>query len=267
MKNNFIKIILEGRFIDKRSILKFDDKGIPYQKPIEVGGIKTLTDALRERIKTDKNPIIVVGDMSGLGEFNNKYGREVADSAIEKALTLFGSELGDIGVAVSPSGDEMWLLPDEDVDTELIIDKIKEFLIQLNGIGLETPDGKVGLNAKFYVGRKNFANVEGILKYDEKGDKLPPGTIKVDKDLIGKSKDLVINDEEISDEKVIVLESDDFLWDSPLEDSLNKLELRQLSMIKTDIENWIDRRKVNGESVETLEKILSDVTEEIKSRS
>ena len=258
-----IKVLLEAvEFLDKRNIVKFDKQGIPYQKEVPIGGIKTLTKALEERVKTDKNPIIVVGDMSGMQIFNNEYGRETADQAIEKTLTLFSNEMKKIGVPVSPSGDEMWLLPDVEIEPEEIVKSLVEFLIKLNRVGLTTKRGKKGLNAKFYIGRKHFADVESILKTDEKGNKLPPGTIKIDKSLVGEKKDKIINDENVSDAKVInlkeVMEAMT-LWGFPFKDCIDRLTKKELELQIRHIEFQIEMEGNDGKPTGYLEKYLESL--------
>jgi len=209
MKIDILKRLLEvgsDNLLDYRKVTKFDAEGIPYQTTIPgVGGVETLADALKKR--TDTNPLITVGDLSGLGDFNNKYGRDVADSAIEKSLQLFAKMFSDIGTAISPSGDEAWFLPNEGVDFKDVNKKIQEFLLELNTPSVQTPDGLVGLNAKFFVGREKFSDVEDKLKYDEDGKtKLPPGVIKIQGSLINKDKDLVVRPEGVSDQKIIYQE-------------------------------------------------------------
>jgi len=259
----------ERIYADNRFITKFNAKGIPYLKRIEsIGGIRTLTTALRQRMKRDKNPIIIVGDMSGMSTFNNEYGRETADLAIEKCLRLFSKEMKKIGLPISPSGDEMWLLPDSDIKVSHMISTIKDFLIKLNNVGLEINGKKVGLNAKFYIGRKPFSEVEGVLKVDESGNKLPPGTIKVDKELtLNKDSDKVINYPEVSDDSVIELSEADFrdlLWNIKFKDVIKDMDKRSLILRKEDIEDFIKQEKARGKSTSHLEAYLQEILRELK---
>ena len=195
-------------FIDYREVTKFDPEGVPYKMTLySVAGIETLTKYLQDREDTDEgDPLIAVGDLSGMGDFNNEFGREVADLAIEKALLLFARTMSKLGLCVSPSGDEMWLLPDAGVDFKRINQGIAEFLGKLNALQVPVDDEgtTVGLNAKFYVGRTKFSDVEALLKFDpETGEKLEPGIIKIQGALIDKDEDLVVRPTGVSDQKRI----------------------------------------------------------------
>lgn len=162
--------------IDHRIITKFDKHNIPYCYAMkEIPDTETIRKVLLDRMEeSEKLPVIVCGDISGLKDFNNHYGRETADTAIEKALTVFVQDFA--GIAGSPSGDEMWAVPPKESNEADIINNLTEILKKFNNINLQTNKGNVGLNARFYVGRKHFADVEKNLKYhSHTGEKLPPG--------------------------------------------------------------------------------------------
>ena len=156
---------------DKRTILKFDDRGIPYIKILEnIPNGQIIRETLLKYAESgNERPIIIAGDLSGMGDFNNKYGREIADGAIEKSLEIFVNEFSGTGAAAgSPSGDEMWGVPKQDDKTEKIIKQTTDILKKLNNINYQANEDVVGLNAKFYIGRKSFADVEKYLKYNQK---------------------------------------------------------------------------------------------------
>lgn len=190
-----------------RQILKFDENGIPYYKTlISVPGINAIKEELLRRADAgEKEPVIVVGDLSGMADFNNYYGREIADGAIEKALTVFVKNFsGKCGIAASPSGDEMWGVPHPGSHTKEIIKHLTNIIKKLNNV--KHPAGKelLGLNAKFYIGRKRFSDVEKYLKINQKtGEKIPPGRIIVEGKLLNKEKDVIIKLKGVSNEKII----------------------------------------------------------------
>jgi GGDEF domain-containing protein len=174
---------------DLRNIIKFKDNGEIYYKEIKgVHNVKALMPVLKERVKD--NPIIVAGDLSGLGDLNNFYGREAADDAIEKSLELFSKMMKEHGTVASPSGDEIWFLPNKDVEAKDIAKLLTEYLKKLNSIEMKAKNVETkkedtfGLNAKFYIGRKTFDDVEASLKFmPNSEEKVPPGTIKVEGEL------------------------------------------------------------------------------------
>ncbi len=119
---------------------------------------------------------------------------------------MFAKKFHGTGAAVgSPSGDEIWGVPNQKEKPEKIIAQISGYIKQLNDMEYKLKDGDtVGLNAKFYIGRKSFANVEKHLKYHpETGEKLKPGTIVVEGDLLGCEKDVVVKSSDISSENII----------------------------------------------------------------
>jgi DNA repair protein RadC len=195
-------------YSDMRTIIKFDpDGGRPYMKILDnVPGAGFIAETLLNMAQNgNERPVIVAGDLSGMGEFNNRYGREAADEAIEKALEVFVKEFEPEELAAgSPSGDEMWGVMIGDIETEKIIYRLSEVLKKLNMLGHRAGNDVVGLNAKFYVGRKSFAEVEKHLKYHpETGLELPPGVIAVEGALLNSRRDVIIKPKEVSSEKIV----------------------------------------------------------------
>ncbi|MDD5688516.1 MAG: JAB domain-containing protein [Elusimicrobia bacterium] len=196
--------------LDRRKILKFDDTGIPYEKILDnVPGVQTIREELKKYKEQKIRPIIIAGDLSGLYEFNNKYGREIADGAVEKALEVFVNEFSKTGATVgSPSGDEMWGVLPRDAKVEEVTEQLTGVLKKMNNMGYQANDDVVGLNAKFYIGRKSFGDVEKYLKNDPKtGEELPPGVIVVEGELLNSKEDVIIKPQGVSNER-IVRESD-----------------------------------------------------------
>jgi len=198
----------------KRQIIKFDKHGMPYTKGIEgVPDLTPITAELEKRIESgeEENTIIVAGDLSGLGNFNNFYGREIADGAIETALLKFVSKFNGIGegaVSGSPSGDEMYGVAHRGATVNEITKHIKNIIKAFNSLQYDVGnDEKVGLNGKFYIskGIDGFAEAEKHLKIDPAtGEKLPAGTIIIDGKLMGQKKNVIILPEgDISNETII----------------------------------------------------------------
>jgi len=204
-------------FLDYRYITSYEMKKgveVPYQQRVEIGGIETIRAAILQRIENAKPtdgvidicPTVVVGDLSGLGDFNNDYGRKVADGAILSALSTFAQKVDKHGDApFSLSGDEMGVLIKDGVPFETAIETLRDTLKSFNSLDYDTGEQKVGLNAKFFIGKRNLGSIEKYLKFHpETGEKLPPGSIVVGKELIGAKKDKVIYPEGVSNEKIIM---------------------------------------------------------------
>src|SRR6056297_387777 len=114
---------------EKRKILKFDEHGIPYHQETDVPGINPLRRKLTTAVSEGRNPLVVVGDISGMGKLNNQYGREIADDAILAALRKFVDTFAGTGTAAgSPSGDEIWAVSHPRATAVELVKNLKNYL-------------------------------------------------------------------------------------------------------------------------------------------
>ncbi len=199
-----------------RMVLKFTDDGIPYMYELKnVPGVGALIEELNVRKNIGDDPILIIGDISGMGDLNNTYGRKITDGVVEKILETFVLDLGGKGVGKyksvvgSPSGDEMWGIMHKGATLKETMDIISSFLDKLNKMEHEIRPGVVmGFNGKFFIARGTSAFEEGEsqLKIDPiTKQKYPPGTIIIDKGIDKTDKNIVVFSKKggRSDEKFI----------------------------------------------------------------
>ncbi len=165
---------------ERRTILKFDEDGVPYEQETEIPGIKPLRRKLTAAVRDGRDPLIVIGDICGMGTLNNDYGREVADSCILRALELFIEQFAGTGAAAgSPSGDEIWAVAHPGATPRELHINLGNYLNKIQS--LEMGPDSIGMNARFLIDRGTdvFRDGEERLKYKD-GEKLPPGNIRID---------------------------------------------------------------------------------------
>jgi len=167
---------------DFRTILKFEG-GVPTLVETDIPGINPLTRELKERSKKfpGRPPLLVIGDMAGLGKLNNKYGREVADRAVLYCLREFVDLFAGTGASAgSPSGDEMWAVAHPGATIKSITKNLKNYLRKIQTAKLSLEDCFLDFNARFLIGRDHqlFVDGEKYLKTPD-GEKVLPGTISI----------------------------------------------------------------------------------------
>ena len=172
----------KGQSGEYRTILEFQG-GVPTLVETDIPGINPLTRELQKRGSESpgQSPLLVIGDMAGLGKLNNEYGREVADRAVLHCLREFVEVFAGTGAAAgSPSGDEMWAVAHPGATIKSITKNLKNYLRKIQTAKLSLEDCFLDFNARFLIGRDHqlFVDGEKYLKTPD-GEKVLPGTISI----------------------------------------------------------------------------------------